>query len=1180
MNSTMNTSKSGFIDVASLYLRNPNVMVEDKIEGYLKSIKEDIPNLLKENNEIFTAKSGTETKIISFVVDQITIDFSPKVSYQDIIDLNMSPTYKVWGVVKQQILTKNHLTNETSIETMASNEPNKAQIVCEIPVMLFDREQQKLYSSLFDVQGVILHKGAPITLLPYDTFVENKAICLVRKISSTNAFAIDICSVDFNKPTVMQRYSISYRKQYRRSNFSLAFTFSMFRDEVPIVVILMALGMTNHTVILDYISQDIDVRKMFMSSLTEAKFTKLGKEETMIVSQEDAYEELASMLKVQNREYNTAVKLYLKNIMERNILPHIRGSQHAKAAYLCTLINRLLLVSMGREGVDNRDSYNFKRLASSRHTFMQIYASSKDLMIREIRKTAKKIIRDDMLFDEHQEIPDLTTHVKFSMMSKSMTSALNVGFWKKSQYHSPKTVSDSLKNVNNVAEAFSMMRKLPAPSNLENNSNYGPRLVIGDHQGYVCIYSTPEGKQIGLTKELACSVKISNGNEECIDPLKKRLLEMSEEFGIVAIDSVKFKDFYWDTKIFIFGDLIGCTRKGFELYQKLREMRFDGEIVRDHVGIVLDRDELHINPGQGRMYRPFLVVRDGRISLPSEAFERIRNKKIESWIDLLKEYPRDIEYLDTEEYTLNALVASTEDDLRVEREKVEYSLSRPIAEDGDEILISQYTHCEIHPIFSLSAVAGTIPFSNHNQSPKNMAQWRMRKQAIATLANNKITNRTRKYELWFPQRPLSSTFVSRELNLDTLPSGENIYVSICSYYGGNQEDSVLMNSSSIERGMFRASFTRLYVDSIDSNSDSFIGTFKKPNMMEILMKKNINFKTLSDDGYAAPGTYVDGDTNDALINKQIPVVNVNGGLPYKNIQVKMRRGEGGVVENVLKGVNVDGNKFIKLTVSSERVPEIGDKFASRAGQKGTIGDIYHQAYMPTTGGLVADLVLNPHMLPSRMTTGQLLECMVSKYANNACDFVDATPYQGLDLEDLRKKMKGIGFDEFGREKMICGFTGKPMENLIFFGPTYYQRLRHMVADKVNARGFAGPVTQTTRQPTDGRAHDGGYKVGEMERDGLLAHGVATTMRQLFTVHSDGKLFNVCKNVVDGAACGTFTHHYDTDTTTGKPIYICPTCKSCIDSVQVSIPYTFKLLIQLMFGMKVRVRVLVDTHSIE
>jgi len=413
--------------------------------------------------------------------------------------------------------------------------------------------------------------------------------------------------------------------------------------------------------------------------------------------------------------------------------------------------------------------------------------------------------------------------------------------------------------------------------------------------------------------------------------------------------------------------------------------------------------------------------------------------------------------------------------------------------------------------------------------------------------------------------------------MNILPSGENIYVAIASYYGGNQEDSVLMNSSSIERGLFRANFSRLYTDSIDSNSDSFIGAFKKPNEMEILMKKNVNFKTLSDDGYAAPGTFVTGDKNDALINKQIPVVNVKGGLPYKNLQVKMRRGEEGIVENVVTGVNIDGNKFIKLTVMSERIPEIGDKLASRHGQKGTIGDIYHQAYMPSSNGITADLVLNPHMLPSRMTTGQLLECMVNKYANQTCSFVDSSPYQNMDLEELRRKMKGLGFDEFGREKMICGFTGKPMDNLIFFGPTYYQRLRHMVADKVNARGFAGPVTQTTRQPTDGRAHDGGYKIGEMERDGLLAHGVATTMRQVFTVHSDGKLFNVCTNRIDGQVCGTFTHNYDVDASTGRPIFICPSCKSCIDSVQISIPYTFKLLIQIMFGMKVRVRLLVDTE---
>ena len=1161
-------------EIAGLFLRKNNVLVEGDIKGYLKFLSKDINLVMSTDNTYFVASQDHITKRVMFKPEDINIDIRPKDDYQDIFDQHKSHTYKVWAIVKQVIETKNHITNEVTIETTYPKEGYQPQVIAEIPVMLFDREKQKLYSSKFDVQGVILHKGAPVTLLPYDTYANNKMFCLNRKMSSINTKAIDIWSVDYLKPTVTQRFSIMYKKHSRRSDYSVMFSFSMFKEDVPVVTLLIAFGLINHSDIMDCISQDREVRNMFMTSLSEARFTIEGKENTTITNQEEAMEELCANLKYSTNIQNS--KIYMKNVIENIIFPHIHHSLYAKGVYLCACINRVLLANSGFETVDNRDSYAHKRLESVRNILVQIYMSSKEKLMRDIRKSAKRIFYDSMLFDETTEVPNLISHIKFNIMFKDIKSALNVGFWKKTQYHTPKTVSDSLKNVNNLAEAISMIRKLPSPSNLENNSNYGPRLVQGDHYGFVCMYSTPEGKQVGLTTELALSAQITNGNEEVIPLLldKFRDLTFASKYGLRMLEDVAPKELYWLTKVYLYGDIIAVTNKGRELFEGLREMRFSGEIVRDHVGITLHNDELNINTGHGRIFRPYLVVRNNEISLPKDAINMIKSGKIDSWDSLLKVFPRDIEYLDIQETTLNALVASDEIDLQ-KAHKLEQASRNNAIKGLDEVLFNQYTHCEIHPIFALSAVAATIPLSNHNQSPKNMAQWRMRKQAITALPNNYITNRTRKYELWNPQKPLSCTFVSRELNLTVLPSGENVYVAIASYYGSNQEDSLIMNQTAIERGMFRANFTRLYTDVIDSNSDSSIGKFKKPNPMQT-WKKNVNFAPLSDEGYAPLGTFVDGDRNDVLINKQIPVINVKGGLPYKNIQIKMRRGERGTVECVKEGVNYEGNKYIKLTVLSERIPEVGDKFASRHGQKGTIGEIYHQAYMPYSGGIVADIVLNPHMLPSRMTTGQLLECIINKQANASCTFADSTPYQKLDLEKLSEKMIDLGFDEYGREITTCGLTGLPMENKIFFGPTYYQRLRHMVADKVNARGFAGPITQTTRQPTDGRARDGGYKIGEMERDGLLAHGISTAMRQLFTCHSDGKVFNVCTNIADGKACGTFAYQYDV-TEDGKTIYMCPMCKSSLHIVKVAMPYTFKLMIQLLYGMKVRCRIVVDTE---
>ena len=1169
--------------VASLLISQDNYLTAAQIAAFDKFIKKDFPHILNTNTEIFTSSANGLVKIVYTKIINLSYFVKP-FRHDDYLGEDRTLVIEVYGNIQQCVKTIDVVSQKETVEVIQNEGGYKNVLIAKIPSLITKHE---IDTNPYDIKGVFLHKGAPLTFLPYDTYPENKPMSLYRKIGGNQVVAVDFWSQDYENPTVVQRYSVFYKKMNAKKNTKVVFMqFNMFQDEFPVILMLYAFGLTNSVEILNAISLDKTIQSMFVSSFSDIKFTFKEKAGLPIVTQADAIEELAHRVKYMN--YKSIIddkvpgknELFIKKILRNNIFPHIHGSERTKAIYLCSLVSKCLRVAAGYEEVDNRDSYNFKRLESPRNIFMNIYASSWEKIMRDIRKTAKRIFQNNgsILFEEGSVIPNLTDSIRFDYLSKDIIGVLNVGFWKKSQYHSSRTVCVSLRNDNNLMESYYQCRKLPAPSNLENNSNYSPRLFFGDHFGFVCCYSTPEGKQIGLTTELALSSNISIGNEEMIPVIKNLLLtpERMDRLSITPIDEVPISTIQYLVTVIVNGEPICCTKDGYGVYQELRNLRFDGSIVRDHVGFVYDGTSININTCSGRLYRPLLTVENNELVLPAKAIEEIKNGTITSFTGLLAKYPRSIEFLDTDEYTNMSMVAVLPSDL-IKEKKLEEE-SKHIADEA-ELTFREFTHCEIHGIFSTGIVASTTPFSNHNQGPKNGAQCQMRKQAISAFADNKINNKTRKNELWYPGRPLTSTFTARVMHIDDLPPGDNVIVAIASYLGFNQEDSNIMNKSAIERGMFRANFTRLYKDVIDNTTDSSIGVFKKPNLMDISTQKNISYNNLNENGWVNPGTYVVGDRNDVLINKQVPVSVGKNGNSYKNVPTKVQRGEEGIVEIVQKGTNQDGNKYIKVSVLSERVPEIGDKFASRHGQKNTLGNLYHQAYMPFSTNYTADVVINPHMLPTRMTTGQLLEAMISKYANATCQFMDVTPYQNVDIDDLKKKMKELGFDEYGKEHTICGLTGKPMEMNMFIGPTFYQRLRHMVADKVHARGAGGPITQSTMQPTDGRSKGGGYKIGEMERDGLIAHGIATSIRQLFTNHSDGKEFHVCQNEIDGKVCGTFAYKYDT-TESGEDIYLCPMCQSSLHTVQFGTTYTFKSLIQLLYGLKLRCRIILERGPIE
>ena len=461
-----------------------------------------------------------------------------------------------------------------------------------------------------------------------------------------------------------------------------------------------------------------------------------------------------------------------------------------------------------------------------------------------------------------------------------------------------------------------------------------------------------------------------------------------------------------------------------------------------------------------------------------------------------------------------------------------------------------------------------IPFPDHNQSPRNTYQSAMGKQAMG-ISSTKFLSRvdTLCHFLHYPQKPLVTTKVSELLNLNELPAGQNIIVAIACYTGYNQEDSLIMNQSSIDRGLFNSTFYRTYRTEERKNLSTMAEEkFCRPDQSDCSGLRHGSYENLNKNGLVKIGTNVGGD--DVIIGKKTPIMNIPSrskkNISYKDNSTSLRSNESGIVDRVILTTNTDGYRLAKVRIRSHRIPEIGDKFSSRHGQKGTIGMVYRSEDMPfTEEGITPDIIINPACIPSRMTIGQLLECTLSKIGAIEGEKHDGTPFEDLNIEQICDKFKKYGFNRKGTEVLYNGQTGERIKTEIFIGPTFYQRLKHMVKDKVHSRS-TGPVQNLTRQPAEGRSRDGGLRLGEMEVDCLLSHGAAGFLKERIFECSDMYHSYVCNK------CGLLA-----TVNPQKNIFLCNSCGNTNDFSKINLPFASKLLWQELYSLGIIPRILTE-----
>lgn len=1333
---------------------------------------------------------------------------------------------------------------------------------------------------MFDTGGYFIINGCEKVVISQDKIAENKTHVFLSNKVSTYSHVAEIRSIEDNRYAVPKTTSLKLSSKSNPFGRSIRCAVHHIKHDVPLFIVFKALGIENDRDIVEHIVYDLEdshINKRLIQELAACADEANG-----ITTMSEAREYMLKYMNVSgypkeflsNKYYRLDI---LNDIFHNDLLPHVgKTDLRQKALYLGMMAQRLLMCYLGIIPIDDRDSYLNKRIDAPGVLMASLFRQYYGKMIKDMRNTLQKDIHNGPWKATHQLINvvskvNINKVVKSTIIESGLKYGLATGNWGIKSNKTKQGVAQVLNRMTYNA-TLSHLRRINTPIE-KTGKLIQPRKLHATQWGIICPAETPEGASVGLVKNMAfmCTITIASNSTSVYETLERE--------GMQPYQFQKdLKRFSVDTKILVNGNLTGTHPLPVNLVARLKAMKRHG-ILHPMTSIVWDipKQQLSISTEAGRCTRPLYIIEKGACCITPKVIKLLKAGKV-GWIDLVignAEFGIEpvIEYLDVEECN-HAMIAMRITDIGTK-----------MTSSGTPI---QYTHLEMDPSLILGVLAGSIPFSNHNQAPRNAYQSAMGKQAIGLYSTNYLNRYdTMAHVLNYPQKPLVQTRMGKLIHGNELCAGANVMVAIATYTGFNQEDSIIMNKSAVDRGMFQSTYYRTYKEQNNKNhSTGEEEYFCKPVIDNSKTIKPFNYEKLDETGFVPENTYV--TSGDVIIGKCMPQKTAQTML-QKDTSVYLKNNEKGFVDRngshdkYFTNTNGDGYTFCKVRLRSYRVPTIGDKFcvpaeaevltanrgwisiakvtsgdlvaqldpvthtvqyvnplrtytfyhdglmyrcwgdtvdllstmehkmvvapasdpkayrlveakdivlnppgdwvyklsanngvyqdnasadvfecvegglrmpmddwivlyahwlrlshldiskrvftifdrnssndlqelskhyaqlgpydanqcawiiqhpdvyaylnmidrpflpnwiferlstlqartiinivlagygydartgtgnayscatwmadelqrlalhagyaarvdldpinirkaslmlyrrepnetnykhttkrwsghvyclevpshmfymrmngkalwtgnSSRHGQKGTVGMLYRQEDMPfNKDGISPDIIINPHCIPSRMTIAQLMECIMGKACALQGTYGDATPFTDLSIDDISKELEHAGVECFGNEVMYNSRTGEQIPCLIFMGPTYYQRLKHMTDDKQHSRSANGPVVLLTRQPAEGRARDGGLRLGEMEVECNWAHGTMQFLKERFMECSDNYRVFVCKK------CGMMA-----DVNPEKNIFRCRACKDANHFSELRIPYACKLMFQEIQTMSIATRFL-------
>ena len=990
----------------------------------------------------------------------------------------------------------------------------KRVIIANIPIMLRSSNcnlQKHTHSERIalgecekDHGGYFLIKGKERVLIGQLRNVYNQSIVLKQKATDKFKYICELRSMSEETG-----HSVLVQVKIGQDDRNLVFSLPYIKEAISVGIVFKALGFITDEEIMSVIGNNDNnekIQKYLKYIFRDSYFIKTQDEALSYISQYTIH------IVKDDKKLD-----YTKQVVENELLPHmgIFATLKEKTVFLGHMVNKLLRTCAGLRQEDDRDNYSNKRVEMAGVLCSELFRTLFKRFVKSI----------ELQLEKKKQHPDILSIIsRCNSITSGLKSAFATGSWGISKNNYIRTGVSQVLSRLTFGATLSHLRRIIIPIGREGK-NSKIRQIHSSQIMYICPTETPEGQSIGIVMNLALTTSVTR---RIATVLVKNIIDNCENLTCINDYEGNFNI----PKVFLNGILMGVAIEPAALLEELKSFRTNGLLDKE-ISFMFDKEESEIKIfcDEGRFIRPLLTVNQKNEINMSETDPM-------DWDEMVAQ--QKIQYIDNSEIQ-GAVVAMTEKDM------------------GDY----QVDFCEINPAVMLGVMASTIPFPDHNQSPRNIYQSSMGKQAIGIHAlSHNIRTDTITHVMNYPQRPLVSTVPSEIMGFNDMPSGINAIVAVITHTGFNQEDSVIMNKSSIERGLFVVTSYRTLVEEEKKQGTYNYETICLPPVDK--RKRNANYSFLNEKGIVNKrmnngNVYV--SKGDVIIGKILTKSNKNGEDEIFDCSYIIKSGEEGYVDRVIETVTPNGYKMIKVTIRNQKIPEAGDKCASRSAQKGTIGLVMPQEDMPfTQDGINPDILINSLCLPSRMTVSQLLETVLGKACCMEGTYGDATAFSSNSeniAEDICDRLEKNGFERTGWETLYNGMTGLPIKAKIFIGPVFYQRLKHMVSDKIHSRSH-GQVTTLTRQPLEGRSREGGLRFGEMERDAMIGHGVSRFLKERLFDKSDVYQIYVC----DG--CGNIA-------TTQKY------CKAC-DSDQISkcnLPYASKLLFQELMAMSIKVSLKAD-----